>query len=228
MTRVLIAISTRSEQARYTDFFRSLHQLDLSGLDCRIELFPGWFSYENKNNAIKLARQGSYEYIFFVDDDQIFVPQTLKMLLAHNVDIVSVNLINKTPPFHPYLFSDWKEDGAEPMELEGSGLIKVAACGLGGVLVRTAVFGNVGNFFINDVLKTEDLTFCMTAVHQGYNVHVDLDCPSGHITTCVVWPQKTETDWQTVIVMNNILRIPVPKAKRVDDRHMGIPGAKCI
>lgn len=230
MTRILVAISTRSESARFTDFFRSLHNIDTSGLDVKIKLYLGWHSYENKNNAVRDAIHEGYEYIFFVDDDQMFPPNILKKLLEANKDIISCNLLNRTPPFHPYLFANADENGrGNPIELNGSGIIEIDGCGIGGVLVKTNVFIKVPPFAVDEHVGTEDLYFCREARKVGYKIYVDLEAPSGHMCIAAIWPIRDEnSEWATAVMLNHTLQIKLPKAKRVDDSHMTIPGSKHI
>lgn len=216
--KILLAVCCKPDQARFVDFYQMLQDIEVpEGCESKIELFPGWFSYENKNNAIKMAMAEGFHYIFFLDDDQIIPPHTLKQLLAHNLDIVTVNLLWRRPPFNPFLFENANEKGqAKPMVLEDlkPGLIEVDACGAGGILIKTEVFRNMQFpwWAIDENLKTEDLYFCREAKKLGYKVFCDLRALSGHMIQAVVWPAYENGKWITRISIMNSITFDCPAA----------------
>lgn len=182
--------------------------------------YPGFFPQYNINNAVQEAFKLGLDWIFIIDDDQILPPDTLLKLLAHDKDICVVNLLYRTPPFNPYLYESSDETGAaKGMCLEErSGLVEVAACGTGGILIKTKVFEKLEQpYFTHDnVLATYDLYFCMKAKQAGFQIYCDLNAPSGHIVTAVIWPLHEGGKWRTGVVINNDLKIDLPAAYRDD------------
>jgi len=213
----LIAVPCRPDQARHVAFYRSLLALEVPP-GTRQELYPGFFSHNNKNAAVRQALDEDRPWIFFVDDDQILKPDALHRLLAHDVDIVSCNLLTKDPPFQPYLFFATDATGAGyPDTLDHRcGLVEVAACGMGGVLVKTDVFRRLSDpwFAVNEHLDTDDLYFCHEAQQAGIRIWCDLDVPSGHIQVISVWPvwDGEKSRWHTEIVFNDAAKFQVPAA----------------
>lgn len=221
--KVLIAISARPDQGRWIENYQSIHDLDKPE-GTKVQFFTSWFSYQNKKHAVAKAIKEGFTRIFFVDDDQILPPDTLTRLLAHDLDVVTCNLISRVPPFHPFLFDSAKENGeAHCLTLdEQKGLIEVAACGAGGILFKTRVFESGVNWGIDEVIRTEDLYICRELKKFGFRIYCDLNAPSGHICVATVWPNKKDGKWITNVVMNNDLRIDLPAASFNADGNLSI------
>lgn len=229
--RVLVATSCRAENARYVDFYRMRDDLILPE-GSEKKLFPGFFPDYNINDAVKIAIRDNFSHLFILDDDQICPPDTVMKLLNRQVDIVSVNLLSRMPPFNPYIFSEspleeGREKGLVIQEvLEGSGLIERAACGTGGILIRTNVFKTLKFpwFTHNENLKTYDFYFCHMARQAGYKIYIDLDVVSGHLVIGTVWPNKIDGEWVTTLVINNAIRFNVPCATKKEDGTLEMAG----
>lgn len=220
--KVLIAVSARPDQGRWIENYQSIHDLE-KPTGTKVQFFTSWFSYQNKKHAVDIALKNGYSHIFFVDDDQILPPDTLTRLLAHDKDVITCNLISRVPPFHPFLFDTAKENGeAHCLALEEQkGLIEVAACGCGGILIKTEVFEQV-NWGIDEVIRTEDLFLCRELRKKGIKIYCDLNALSGHICVSVVWPNKKDGKWITNVVMNNDLRIDLPAASFNEEGNLTI------
>lgn len=214
----LIAIPCRQDQARYIDFHRNINALRRPE-GTVLEFYPGFFPDYNINQAVDQLFEKWYEWIFIVDDDMILHPDTLLKALKHDKDIVGVNLLYRSDPFNPYIYHSTLEHGeAIPDTLEGKkGLIEVAACGTGGLLIRRKVFEKfkeigIKYFTHNEVLKTYDLYFCYAARQLGFQVYVDLENPAGHIIQAVLWPERENGEWKTTVVLNNGALVRLPAA----------------
>jgi hypothetical protein len=233
----LIAVPCRPDHARHVDFFRNIFSLQIPE-EWKIQLYPGFFAHDNRTGATREAIELGLDHIFFVDDDQLLRPDAIIRLLEHNVDIISCNLLAKAPPFQPYIFFATDKDGAgypDTLDDNRTGLIEVAACGLGGVLVKTEVFKRIREpwFSVNDALKTDDLYFCHEARKAGYKIYCDLDVPSGHICNSSIWPEYDVENkkWRTAIVINNRAAFNIPKAVPTEEyrnwRDQTIEAMKC-
>ena len=218
----LIATPCRPDHARHVAFYRSLLAL-ATPEGTRADLFPGFFSHYNKNAAVEQALAEQRPWIFFVDDDQVLRPDALKALLARDVDIVVCNLLTKDPPFQPYLFFATDHTGAGYADtLEARrGLIEVAACGAGGLLVKTDVFRRLPPpwFAVNEQLHTDDLYFCHEAQKAGYRIWCDLDVISEHIRTVSIRPawDEEQQKWRTEIVFDDKAAFAIPAAAQTPE-----------
>lgn len=220
MTAGLVAVPCRPDHARHVDFFRGFLQLAVPDGSIK-QLYPGFFPHNNRNAAVREALDLGLAWVFFLDDDQLLHPDSLTRLLAHDRDVVSCNLLSKDAPFMPYLFFATNAVGAgyaDTLDRKGRGVVEVAACGLGGVLVKTDVFRALPEpwFAVDQHLKTDDLYFCREAKKAGYAIHCDLDVLSGHIVNASVWPEwdPITRKWRTAIVVNNGATFYVPAAAK--------------
>lgn len=214
----LIAVPCRPDHARHVEFYRNIVKLQ-SPSGTRLEFYPGFFAHENRNHAVRDALQDGRAWVFFVDDDQTMPPEVLPRLLAHDVDIVSVNMLSKEAPFAPYMFfaTDARGGGFPDTLDQQTGVVEVAACGLGGVLVKTDVFRRMPDpwFAVDDYLVTDDLWFCREARKHGYKIMVDLETRSGHLIISAVWPHRdADGVWHTAITFMNGSMFLIPAATK--------------
>ena len=87
MKKILIAIPT----ARYieADTFKSIYDLEVpEGYEVTYQHFYGYRVDQVRNLIADWVVRG-FDYLFSVDHDITFPPDTLKKLLAHDVDLVS-------------------------------------------------------------------------------------------------------------------------------------------
>ena len=202
---VFVVVPCRPDQARQIDFFVRLMKLDLPP-GSHIRFYPGFFAHHNRTLGTRDALKAGADYVFFVDDDQLLLPDAVTRLMAHDVDVVSVNLLYKEKPWEAYMF-DRLPSGLYVRELGTQrGLVEVDACGLGGVLVKTSVFRSITEhewFAVSPEAGTDDLYFCTLVKKHGYRVMVDLDTPSGHINYSAVWPVWNGDKWEVLVTLAN-------------------------
>lgn len=223
----LLAISCRADLGR----FRDNDGTSLAtGYDSNFEVkwFSSWFSYENKNMAVRYAKEKGYPYILFMDDDMVIPPNFIERLLKNNVDIVSCNLVGRFQPYEPYVYETGELDGRVHKTVLGQnrGLKEVFAIGMGGVLIKTEVFDKISEpwFEVDSLLKTEDIHISKKFRDAGIKIHYDYETMAGHIVLGALWPTWSESkqEWVTNIVINNQPLVSIPSAKRMPDGTIGI------
>jgi hypothetical protein len=159
-----------------------------------------------RNTLVERSLKEESDWILFVDDDQVFPADLLKNLLAHDVDVVCAPYLRRAGQHTPIAYSHRRDDGLyEPIDLTklpGEGLLKVQACGAGGLLVRSHVFhaissepdwfqyGHVGAWD-----ASEDIVFAEKCNAAGFDVYVDLGSPIGHMGPAAVWPSFIDKEW---------------------------------
>lgn len=215
----LIATPTRPGAARHNAFFRMRDALRRPD-GCRQEIYEGFFSHANKNAAVQDMLEEGRPWIFLIDDDQLLRPDALMQLLAHDLDVVTCNLLTKDPPFIPYLFFAMNEEGAAWPETlhDQRGLLPIASAGMGGVLIKRQVFERIPEpwFDVDSTLKTDDLYFYRALGRANIQAYCDLEVVSGHIPTQTsVWPYWDEAAgcWKTQIYWNDQEYLTIPAAK---------------
>lgn len=165
------------------------------------------------NRSLRLAQNNpDWKRVFYMDDDHQFDSNLLIKMLHHDKDIVVPTTCRKTPPFMPVLYKSvfteikTKQKRFVPytwQELKGkSGLLRVAACGRAGMLIKRTVLEKLGDPWwlqgqINPAAAIgEDMDFCLRAEKLGYEVYVDLDTTFGHIDPVAAWPYRMPSgDW---------------------------------
>jgi glycosyltransferase involved in cell wall biosynthesis len=55
----------------------------------------------NRNDAVRVARDGRADWLFFVDDDMVFDEDMIHKILEHNLDICGGLCVRKTWPYDP-------------------------------------------------------------------------------------------------------------------------------
>ncbi len=162
-----------------------------------------------RNRIVRQARGEGYDYIWWLDDDQPFAPTDLAQLLAHHVDAVVPLSCRRGAPFLPLLYDELAEDHARQHFLSDHehGLIRVAAAGFAGLLIRTSVFTAMGvdgwfefvhppdNF--DDY--SEDFPFYRKLAAQGVPLYCDLETRFGHAVMAVAYVVKQQGKWVTVL-----------------------------
>lgn len=181
------------------DFFQSFAALSKTG-PFQLELFQSKrlvVHYARERIAEDVTKAG-FDYLWWLDDDMTFPPDTLTRLLAHQKDIVCALAYQRKEPYNICLF-DWipipgiKEGGSfQSMNgCEHTGLREIAGCGSACTLVSTEVFKKIkakepdAKLFESRFFG-EDLAFCKKAQEVGYKVFGDTDLIIGHIGDPIV------------------------------------------
>lgn len=147
--------------------------------------------------------QAKGDWIWFIDDDHMWGPDTLLRLLDHDVDVVGPLVARRFPPFKPQVFSRFDPDSFEDnvlhtwetlqMHLDlGTTLLDVVAMGTPGLLVKRHVWEALQPYPFEWPCKDsnkagEDTWFTWKAHRAGFKVCVDLTVPFPHLTTLSVY-----------------------------------------
>lgn len=162
-----------------------------------------------RNRLVREAIGGAYDYIWWLDDDQPFAPSDLSQLLAHEVDAVVPLSCRRGAPFLPIIYDEVTDDYARQHFLTDheTGLIKVAAAGFAGLLIKTECFRRMGEDgwfeFTHPPLNfddyAEDLPFYRKLAGIGVQLYCDLDTRFGHAILAVAYIVKQHGKWVTVL-----------------------------
>jgi len=131
----------------------------------------GYTPSEKRNYGIVRSLNENCDYIFFVDDDMVFPPETLTTLIERNKDIIGGLYFMKHEPLIPVV------------ELEGeikTELFRVNGTGAGLLLCKTEIFKKIrGPWFetrvdgIGKTLVGDSYCFCENAREFGYEIWCD-------------------------------------------------------
>ena len=187
--RILIAIPTARNIEAST--FKAIY--DLEKPDNAIVTFQYFYGYnvDQVRNLIADWVVKGYDYLFSVDSDISFPPDTLKRLLNHDVDVVSGLYIQRKPGEHTLEIYETTATGGTaniPYDrLRGRGLVEIAGCGFGCVLVKAEVMQTIGypQFKYHSAIDhrdtvSEDTDFCTKARANGFHIWADTEILCDH------------------------------------------------
>lgn len=188
--KILIAIPTAKNIEAET--FRSIYNLEVpNGYQADFQYFYGYNIDQVRNLIADWVVKG-YDYLFSVDSDIAFAPDTLKKLLAHDRDVVSGLYIQRKPGKHVLeIYEHNDRGGVSNMpygRIKGRGLVEIAGCGFGCVLVKGEVMRKIGYpqfkyYSAIDHANTvsEDVDFCKKAINTGFKIWADSSVQCRHI-----------------------------------------------
>lgn len=187
--RILIAIPTNKYIEPET--FRSIYNLDIpEGYETEFQFFYGYQIDQIRNLIAEWAKH--YDYLLSVDSDIVLPKDSLKKMLAANKDIVSGLYIQRIPGKQTVeIYEDTPSGGVSNIpyrRLENQGLLQVAGCGFGAVLVNSEVFRKLEypHFVYKSAIShsstfSEDVYFCKKAREHGFTVWADTSIKCEHI-----------------------------------------------
>lgn len=193
--KILIAVPCMDQVP--APFCQSLAQLQKVG-DCVLTMKAGSLIYLSRNELATAAIQIEADYVFWLDSDMVFKPDTLirmmETLKANDLDILTGLYFRRVPPYSPVLYNKIEIDGVacdfSEFDRIPDELFEVGACGFGCVLMKTDVFFDVqakfGNMFSPIGNNGEDVAFCWRARQCGYKVICDPSVVCGHVGYSVV------------------------------------------
>lgn len=157
-----------------------------------------------KNSIIEYAKEGEFDFLFFIDSDIVLHPKTLKQLINSNKDIISNIFWTKWNPNAEELPQVWLKDAYTLYDTEGSktitnveaqkktkeflsmlkkpGVYRVGGLGACTLISRKALITGCNfNKIYNLSFWGEDRAFCVRAVALGFELFVDTHYPAYHI-----------------------------------------------
>jgi FkbM family methyltransferase len=187
MKKILIAIPT----ARYieADTFKSIYDLEVpEGYETTFQYFYG-YRVDQVRNLIADWVVRDYDYLFSVDHDITFPPDTLKKMLEHDVDLVTGVYRQRLEPQQLEIYEPFGgRMSTEDLFAKKWKLIGIGGCGFGCVLVKKEVLVSIGypQFEYHPALDhnntiSEDTDFCKKAMAKGFKLWCDPSILCGHI-----------------------------------------------
>lgn len=218
-----------AELSRYATFYESIMHMDIPR-DTAIMQSRGASIAKNRNNIADQALKVNAKWVWYVDDDQIFKPNTLKALIARDVDVVSGLYVQRNAPFIPHVYDVPETDIGvtchllKPFE---AGMKRRLATGAGCLLIKTKVFKELEPPFwrLGQLVKDEwcdDIDFFKRVRQAGFDVWCDYDVTVGHIFSGEVWPiREPNGNWGTTLVQGQDKIATWGAAQvREEDRHL--------
>ena len=182
----------------WTNLTRELHNRDIE-YELLSQYIPNVYQVrslllgaDRKFGQYQIPWQGKkdYDYIMWIDSDQVFEPNDFFKLLEHDKDIVSGLYLRKPQSDSlsdiPIEFACFNENGKRLYTNEVNGeLIKVWSNGMGWMLVKKGVFEKIEYPWFGPIIEGlgfhgEDVSFQLRAKDVGFDSYVDTSIIVGH------------------------------------------------
>jgi FkbM family methyltransferase len=188
--RILIAIPTNKNIEAVT--FKSIYDLIVPpGYETTFQFFWGYQVDQVRNLIAHWTVNGGYDYLFAVDSDISFPPDTLLKLLSHDKDLVCGVYIQRIPGKHTIEVMRRNANGGithvDWAEIKDQGLVPIDGCGFGCALVKADMLRTMEypQFLYKSAIDhantiSEDVYFCMKAAEKGYKLWCDTSVICDH------------------------------------------------
>lgn len=223
MKKILIAIPTNKYIEVET--FKAIYDLEIpAGYEADFQYFFG-YRIDQIRNLIADWVINKYDYLFAVDSDISFPPDTLKRLLTYDNDMVSGVYIQRIPGTHNlelYGGPDGRCDRLtwETMPAGHGGIVEINGCGFGCVLIKKQVFQAIKapHFEYHVALDhnqtlSEDVDFCIKVKKAGFKIFVDTNVICNHHGSAIYRPDPGSWVAQSQIISTPQ---PVPSPMKID------------
>lgn len=220
MSGILLGVSC-AETARYAECWESIVRLKPpSGMPMSIVVARSANIAQNRNLISAKALESPCDYVFYADDDQVFLPDTIQKLVAHQRPVMAGVYASRDVPFLTHIYNEEAPEGwvrKYRLPPRATGVLNCLATGAGALLVHRRVlealekpYWRIGQ--LEPTYWSDDIDFCRRVREAGFPIVVDLDCPVGHLAYASLWPSRDDHGWGTTVVMRNhaLTRIAVP------------------
>lgn len=190
MSKILIAIPTFENIMPET--FKSIYDIDSCGNELSFEFVKGYDCARARNEIVRLALEGSFDYIFMVDADMYVPKDALQKMLEYPTEICLGLCPRKNTKNHEtciYKIGQINyQDAYTYRDLPKQDRVMVHGGGLACALIKTDIFKNLTYPWFRYVTYqdgselSEDLYFCSQAKANGYKIYVDTRVRCGHAT----------------------------------------------
>ena len=206
--KALVSISI-SREWNETEF---LMQMGTWKIPSNWQVRFGWFrqftAAERHNVALG---EGCYNYdrVLFMDTDQVYPPEYLEMMLAHNEPIVTGLNVSR---YYPFEFTTYRFDGEENKdgvtvprfkEMRPPDDQKSYECdctGTGALMVDPDILNAIPKPYFKDIYDNEgcvrylcdDFYFCWLLYKAGIKIVVDQNIVAKHIIKMLASPYNTK------------------------------------
>jgi len=172
--KILIAIPTDKYIESQT--FKSIYDLEIpDGYEVIFQYFHGYRIDQIRNLIADWVVNYKFDYLFAVDSDIGFKPDTLKLLLEANKPIISGLYRQRFDNSNLELYDTFGRIKYD--DIKQYTHLEVKSCGFGCVLIKHEVFASIPypHFEYKPAIDhantlSEDTDFCLKAIKAGYSV----------------------------------------------------------
>ena len=201
----VVAVVTASV-ARYHEFTDSVASLQVPR-GTRWSRASSCNIVANRNRVMETL-PAEAQWVWWLDDDHAFDPDTLIRLLARQVDVVAPLVAARSHGFvpvahHPVTLDPYTWQELQDAGEKSDGLVRISATGTPGTLMKRPVWEAVGQQFgpplyrvdggyVDKETIAEDIQFLFYATSLGFKCYVDTYVYMDHLNTIALRPGRTK------------------------------------
>lgn len=151
------------------------------GIELKMDIVESSVIHTNREQLCKRAIDAGMTHLLFLDDDMVFEPQILEVMLGRRQPVVCTNYLIKTEPAKDFVAVGLKGNRVDTTE-GSTGLVPVAYSGFGVSLFEIDVFKTTPQpWFLpkfiaeSNSYTTEDNPFYERVRAVGHTVYLDQD-----------------------------------------------------
>ncbi len=152
-----------------------------AGIDMRMDVVESSVIHTNREQLAKRAIDAGMTHLMFLDDDMVFEPQILDVMLGRRQAVVCTNYLIKTEPAKDFVAVGLNGGRVDTTE-RSTGLLPIAYSGFGVSLFEVEVFKTTPQpWFLPKFIPetssytTEDNPFYERVRAAGHTVYLDQD-----------------------------------------------------
>lgn len=143
-----------------------------------------------RNWAAKMALELECDYLMFLDDDMVIIPDTLSSLIDCDLDITMAHTYIRGNPFNVMAFKKNEQGNLAffndyESSVNEKGIYLCDAVGFAVCLIKVSLLRKMETpYFVTGTGHTEDIYFCCKArveVGETVSIGVDTKVPTGHL-----------------------------------------------
>lgn len=206
--KVLVAVSVSREWSE-TDFLQQMGAWKIPD-GCQIKF--GWhrqFTAQERHNVALNEAKYNYDRLIFMDTDQIYPPDYIDMMLAHDEPVVTGLNVSR---YYPFEFTVYKVTGEqfyeqvpylkfETMKLPNKAIFECDLTGTGAMMIDPKILDEreielpyFKDIFASDGCRRivpDDFYFCSLLYRAGIKITVDRNIMVKHIAKMIASPLNT-------------------------------------
>jgi len=148
---------------------------------------------EARNQLVKSALSSGASHILFLDADMVVPSDAPRLLLKHNLPVVSALYFERVPPFKPIVGRVSENPRCGDYLDYPPGVSEVGLVGCGCLLVNLDVFRKIADHLKAEEWFTffskragEDISFCKLCRDLGIKMYLDADVKCDHVAQLLV------------------------------------------
>lgn len=157
--------------------------------NCEYQFIVDHTHVSGRNRAAKIAVDGGFDYLLFLDSDMDWPPETLQRLMLCKSDVACIDMWSRGIPSFRMVSKKNGDGSIKPVPDDlATGIVDVETCGMGCTLIGVPLLKRMkeklGELWFQAASHSEDVSFCYLAKEMfAASIKCDFGLLAGHYTT---------------------------------------------